>query len=158
MEETRIQYNTAVLSKKKGFNIPVPAYYSQEGKLIINFEDSGYNESEYYFDANSFNENWNDGRRVNDVNNSCYGCNKGSYKPVYSAPTQSLLQKFLREVHNIHIEINLGHDQLHIWYDFHLYKIEKSYNYTPIGQSESELKTYEAALEQALITGLNLIK
>lgn len=83
-----ISWETAKLAKEKGFNIPVSRYYRDE-KLIVNFEDSGCNEESYYFDADSLNENWNDGRVVNKDNNSCWGCTKGSYLTVNSAPNQS---------------------------------------------------------------------
>ena len=75
------------------------------------------------------------------------------YKPV-PAPTQSLLQTWLRRVHNV--IINVGYHEFGVkqdngWY----YSIGKSNGGAWInGKSE----TYEESLELGLIDGLNLIK
>jgi len=74
-----------------------------------------------------------------------------------NAPTQSLLQKWLREVHNIHIQVHFINNSylLKIKYfekesivDFNI----KNYRY------KTRYKTYEEALEVALLEALKLIK
>lgn len=81
-----------------------------------------------------------------------------------AAPTQSLLQKWLREVHDIHIEIRNYQE-----YDkdnyAHTLNFTKNANYkneegNKIGQiiSRKYFDTYEEALEQGLFEGLKLIK
>lgn len=75
-------------------------------------------------------------------------------KPPIDAPTQSLLQRWLREVHKIYVDVEsvlVG-----------LYKIEficnnyqvLEFSRKRIGQS----KTYEEALEEGLKSALKLIK
>jgi hypothetical protein len=74
-----------------------------------------------------------------------------------SAPTQSLAQKWLREKHNIHVEIykipvtnegNMYGCYVCRWID----RIQSNSIY------ESYFKTYEEALEEGLKQGLMLIK
>lgn len=68
------------------------------------------------------------------------------------APTQSLLQKWLREVHNIDITISL------VANDYGFY-IHKDRNYTNKGENYGiSGVTYEEALEVGLFEGLKLIE
>ena len=83
MEEQLISFDTAKLAKEKGFNIPCENFYIEyiddDVADLFNYEEqrgSGY--AELYRNNQEF---------------------------KYSAPTQSLLQKWLREVHSIHIEV-----------------------------------------------------
>lgn len=62
------------------------------------------------------------------------------YPEGYSIPTQSLAQKWLREVHNI---------------DVLIYKVEKKYT---TEYCSKHYNTYEQALEEALQEALKLIK
>lgn len=69
-----------------------------------------------------------------------------------SAPTQSLLQKWLREVHNIDITLALVANS----YGFY---IHNNRNYTNKGENYGiSGNTYEQALEKGLQEGLKLIK
>lgn len=82
------------------------------------------------------------------------------YSDVISAPTQSLLQKWLREIHNLHICIELESNAWH-------YIIKECYQ-TYDKRKESDIindewymidfDTYEDALETALQEALKLIK
>ncbi len=150
MKEELVTKETAVLAKEKGFNWDTTHYYRNE-KLITNFDDSGCNESVYYFDADSFYENWNDGRVINDSNNSCWGCTKSSYADVYSAPTQSLLAKWLREVHNIHVTSNYIYTTK--IYSGLVRSYNKGYRVNTVGFGKNY--TYEQALEEGLKLALN---
>ena len=73
-----------------------------------------------------------------------------SSKPTIYAPTQSLLQKWLREVHNIDISIS---PSLEKWYYYTIYL-----NKICMDDNEQPLKTYEQAIEEALQEALKLIK
>ncbi len=69
----------------------------------------------------------------------------------WSAPTQSLLQKWLREIHNLHIMIIPYNNKFIISLLF----LDKNGSNTNF---DEEYNTYELALEQGLIEGLKLIK
>lgn len=155
MEDTIIQYNTAVLAKNKNFNIPTQRYYNSNKGLIVNYEDSGCNEREYYFDADDFYENWNDNRVVSKNNETCYGCRQNNYySEVYSAPTQSILQKWLREVYNLHIDIRTN---IFAEGKYFLYIMENKEPYYTKWNSNTYYDTYEQALEEGLYNALKLI-
>jgi hypothetical protein len=66
----------------------------------------------------------------------------------YSAPTQSLLQKWLRDAHNIHLEssLTMGFE--------HSFTCYQGLNY----EGDTDDASYEKALEEGLLMGLNLIK
>ena len=74
--------------------------------------------------------------------------NPDSIEENYSAPTQSLLQRWLRETHNTHITIRCKRTDLSLdgfWY--------------VINSLESKMfNTYEQALEEGLYEALKLIK
>ena len=67
----------------------------------------------------------------------------------YKAPTQSLLQKWLREKHDIHIETEYKWEYNH--YVFHIGRVGK------IVRGLKGFKTYEEALEKGLQEALKLI-
>lgn len=77
--------------------------------------------------------------------------NHNQYRNNVSIPTQSLLQKWLREEHGI---IVLVEDECHpeIWV-FNVKSKNVNNHYC-----EKSYKTYEEALEKALLEGLKLIK
>jgi len=73
-------------------------------------------------------------------------------------PNQSYLQKWLRDVHNIHVEIYLGHDEDSVWYNLDIYKIEKGYIFEPFNMDDIDDNTYEETLEKGLQEALKTIK
>lgn len=79
------------------------------------------------------------------------------FPDVVSAPTQSLLQKWLREIHNIYVESHYfhGYDEDRFYYEI---KIKSNENYLGNQDSDDNIYTYEQALELGLQEGLNLIK
>ena len=129
MQEELISFETAKLAKKKGFK-----------------------ESCEYAYVNDFEEEWN----LEDIeyNDGCVFNNK--FHNECSAPTQSLLQRWLREKHNIHLVC--------WWYD------KENKFYTEIGRKDGEairvqignitklFDTYEQALESGLLEALKLVK
>lgn len=71
----------------------------------------------------------------------------------YAACTQSLLQKWLRDVHNIHIRIDFEKIEYKPWYfSYHVKPKSKLY------VSDETFNTYEEALESALRTILIQLK
>jgi len=66
--------------------------------------------------------------------------------------TQSLLQKYLREVHNINVLVEVGWKDGKFIYGYSLWVGFKDNFY------EEKYNTYEEALQEGLIRGLNLIK
>ncbi len=71
-----------------------------------------------------------------------------------SAPTQSLLQKWLREVHNIHVNVSYG-----LTFTFKINGDLKGNDYVDYSNIEEYWsRTYEEALEKGLIEGLKLIE
>jgi hypothetical protein len=74
MQEVKISFSTAVLAKKKGFELPCRDWYNFSGLLIKDSQTYEYPSNDKRF-------------------------------PSYSAPTQALLQKWLRDEHKIHAEV-----------------------------------------------------
>ena len=78
-------------------------------------------------------------------------------KEWYERPTQSVLQKWLREVHNIHFEIKPIFDVKDNLKPYHISVIKnpsgKDFEYEIVGS----LDTYEEALEIGLQKALKLI-
>ena len=148
MKEQIISFETAKLAKEKGFNIQCINYYFEDGEFRENTltGTNGYYGDEYLFTFNEFLENWNNKWLTKKNGDRCFGCNKTKgYFETYSAPTQSLLQKWLREKCNIHITI---------WYNelTEKYRID-----TPENLDGIEYSTYEQALGKGLYEALKLI-
>ena len=161
MEEQLISFKTAKLAKEKDFNILQHSYYFEDGEFKENSlkGTNGYYGEEYEFNLSEFNENWNDKWLTKKTGDRCFGCSKQKgYLETFSAPTQSLLQKWLREVHNIEIYV-------------HKFKPNGAYpkGYycvsRPLIHYSNEMKdwiftnfkTYEEALEVGLQEGLKLL-
>ena len=140
MKEQLIEFETAKLAKEKGFNLYSQGWYGcddpMEGKpnkfFIRNFAT------------------WEEFGEEDSQEGT----------EIYSAPTQSLLQKWLREEVNIHIEIQLGHDEDNRWFNVYLYNAELGYDYNPIESKVDDIDgqpTYEDALEIGLMEALRQI-
>lgn len=137
MNEQLISFETAKLAKEKGFDIPCQWAFGKNGEEPINF-------NEYHYEFSK--------------DNLIHGDNFNFYKGVYrniSAPTQSLLQKWLFETHKLYVEVRLthGHDKVHFYpiiYDCNVHRPkEKSmydlYNYNYIPE-----EAFEKGLQEAL--------
>ena len=128
MEEQLITFETAQLAKEKRFNWKVLYHCSEKG----------------------IGEEWKDGHKGRDVNFN----NRWTYK-CYSAPTQSLLQKWLREVHSIDVEPRLANQEFKKSYYFAIHKYieyREQLHHTNI-----RYDSYEQALEYGLLEALKLI-
>ena len=138
MEDTLIEYNTAVLAKKKGFGENCNAWYFINSELII--EKCSHDQ----FGIGGF-----------------------------LAPTQSLLAKWLREVHNIEVGVmrytysgGIYQGRKYMWYvdqydPKYNHEIEEDDNYWILNERQSqgyEFNTYEQAYEKGLQEALKLIK
>ena len=125
MDEQLISFETAKLAKEKGFKIPTPVMYKGNEKSYGHNNEWGIDEQRLDGKFPYRNQQW------------------------YSIPTQSLLAKWLREEHNIHLiaykNINIdGYDWCFITTD----------GITNI----NSYKTYEEAYEIGLQEALKLIK
>lgn len=156
MKEEFITFETAKLAKEKGFNIPVLEYICIHGVFQCINESTYYEEGDGYRCLNNLG-----GPILQDYNNieidsdyagqgPCFY--DGQDRSIYSAPTQSLLQRWLREKHKINISMISGSNATNLWYS----EISTAYKY-PIKSDGSKIFTYEEALEDALIKALNLI-
>lgn len=145
MEDTLIEFSTAKLAKDKGFKeLCFAAFhkdnsgdYSKKGY----FESGIISQSEYFkFPTMS--------------NGDKIAVLQKDYIHTILRPTQSLLQKYLREVHKIDVEAPL------------VYKLNTREYLVRIYKNNTEIilptfhyyKSYEEALEIALYQALNLIK
>lgn len=86
MKEQLISFETAKLAKEKGFNIPDMCWYESNNRHTKGILNS-YNliEERHWADI--------------EVKSNHYG------QRIYTAPTQALLQKWLRENHEIYIQV-----------------------------------------------------
>jgi len=148
MEDTLITFETAKLAKEKGFKEYCFSYYDLKGTKKDNYLENGSStDVEFRVDLEDLLDNWNKG-----------------IQNTYSAPTQSLLAKWLREVHKIHITVDPiynkeGTEVEH--YEFMVFTNNKSKTNALLDRlngSYDKYKTYEQALEEGLQTALNLIK
>jgi len=142
MKEELILFETAKLAKEKGFGKNTYSFYLECKEKAKLFEHKRY-------------QNYNDYDYVKTWRNS-------PYDDITSAPTQSLLQKWLREKHHLHIMIDFitsAHDIK--W----LYEITLCMNANSQSNNDIEdihimnegFDSYEEALEKGLEKTLNLI-
>lgn len=151
MQEELISFETAKLAEEKGFNIKqlkgfwLNSKFNKDGDEIDWLRPIKDSEILELRDSNKF-ETGN---------------------PFIFRPTQSLLQKWLREVHNIHIEIHYGKDKTTVWFTPKLFSLIKGKDgdsedyYDELYEELVELEqedSYEKALEIGLQEALKLIK
>ena len=128
MEETLISFDTAVLAKKKGFKESCKHCYREDGFLY----------SPRISGSEIMHSNILDG-------DNC------------SAPTQGLLQKWLREVHNMYVTAmpSYGDNGKNKKCFFEIFKERRLKQY---GDIYSYFPTYEETLEVGLQEALKLIE
>ena len=129
MKEKLITFETAELAKEKGFDELIKTLYITDrgNTRLAKANNSGRTNSNYI--------------------------EREDYK-VYSAPTQSLLQKWLREVHEIHININTFYFEDLEKYGYEVEDIIHKDGWVVMSNTAG---TYEEALEKGLQEGLKLI-
>ena len=144
MKDTRITFETAKLAKEKGFNERVHYFYKVRSendielygctrKQLVGFKGH----VPIYHKVRDYHTN------KEKLNAKLYRC---------SAPTQSLLSKWLREKYDIDVIINTYRNQNQKYYKYFI--SEKSKN---IIKSEENYNTYEDALEIGLQEALKSI-
>lgn len=146
MEEDLVIFETAKLAKEKGFNIEGQVVFDlKNDNKIVNFKDiaiqefiedceTGYRDKGLYY--------FKDGIKRTDYNED-----DGYY---LLAPTQALLQKWLREVHNIEIAVQ--------WFDNCYIKAVAKKPFKANTYRVEGFQTYEEALEVGLQEALKLIE
>jgi hypothetical protein len=130
MKDELISFGTAKLAKKKKFNEWCDTYFD-----VDKFSRIGSD-----FDVDKF---------------SRIGSDYGNSFPdiLYYQPSQSLLQRWLREVHNIHVEVTSNFVTIDAFK-----KHRKWYVYVQDEEIEALFDSYEQALETGLFKALKLIK
>jgi len=142
MKEELITFETAKLAKERGFKFTYP------DKLSSEYYEPNF--MRYYYHRRS--EKYTPlGDYYTDVNQNIqqYG---GSGNPTVDAPTQALLQKWLREVHNI-VVLPYLYDSARE--DIFSFSIIRRINNL---KSDTPYVGYEKALEIGLQESLKLIK
>jgi hypothetical protein len=139
MEEIYISFETSKLAKEKGFEELCFYHYTKQGKLIEpHLENGSSTDVEFNVELNELLENHN-------------------YKhwDKYSAPTQSLLQKWLREKHGAYVEVSINTEYKYNIIIF--FKGEFIYIRDNKNNEVSQYNKYEEALEEGLYEALKLI-
>jgi hypothetical protein len=143
MKEEIIKFQTAKLAKEKGFN---NLDYSKYFYTNLRSKMFGIDEENRTYPI------VNKSKKLYTV-----GCDLALYlKNIIEAPTQSLLQKWLREKHNIIVLLEPVLGFSHIEFSMSIYTKKNIFSLTKFHVSSN--KTYEEALEAGLIEGLKLIK
>lgn len=127
MKDELISFETAKLAKEKGFHERVIYYYIDSTKCVDRIAPGAHSHLH--------------------VSNKKEG--------YHSAPTQSLLQRWLRDVHNLHLEPKLANQESKKSYYYGVYKWEKYRAY--IKGTSKRFNTYEQALEEGLQEALKLV-
>jgi hypothetical protein len=140
MKDERITLETAKLAKVKNFNIRINGSYVE---YLVDKTDPEYPEGggafsmkkgEVEFDSDPFINNGD-----SDYSNELY--------EIYAAPTQSLLVRWLREVHNIQVYCySSTKNGEGIYRDYVVHVNEISIN----DARDEEFQTYEEAMEAGL--------
>ena len=146
MEEI-VSFKTAKLAKEKGFNLGASMYY--ENSLTESIDEENGKSGPFGWEKGEI--NLQSGFMINN-NKLCDTTNKSWY--IASAPSQSSLQKWLREIHNIDVWAhpfvfrNSLPDES---YSYNLYKDDV------FVMDCTDLLDFEIALEEGLQKALDLI-
>lgn len=144
MEESIITFETAKLAKEIGYMSGGETSYTQY-HTNYNYDDDPNHPESHKKDEVRFENRW---YHVNSLE-------KGDFSnenfTIYETPTQSLLQKWLREKHGIDLWIIPVVNGFNKWYEIRAINIE-------IKISALRFDYYEEALEEALHQALLLIK
>jgi hypothetical protein len=137
MKEQLITFDTAVLAKEKGFDLDVCCFYDVDGihkdyhLTFRNYNGIKWSGSENHIDI---------GKKVN----------------FYSAPSQSILQRWIRE--NFHLHITIFSSSQESWM-FKITKLHESLSQHDENDKSygEDFNSYEDALEQGLKNSLEKI-
>lgn len=137
MKEQRINLETALLAKEKGFDEFCRSCFDESGK------QSGFTGYDYMKEHNT-----NSKVHFIDTDSEEFE----NPKIVCTAPTQSLLQKWLREKHNISVEVSRCNNN---WL---LELVKVNYSEYIDEKYENSFSIFEDALELGLQEALKIIK
>ena len=132
MTEQLISFETAKLAKEKGFKIPTKVMYKGNEKSYGHNNEWGIDEQRLDGKFPYTNQQW------------------------YSIPTQSFLQKWLREKHKIHIYL-FPLDNGKWGFENNSILTNLDYIFVNYMYKGKEYNSYEEALEFALLGALKLI-
>ena len=138
LEEKLISFETAILAKEKGFKNTCDWFVNKDNEYIFMPDFLYPNNSEFSHNSEEDPEvvEWEE-----------------LMNTLALAPTQSLLQKWFREVHEISIKIDDYYTNSRVKFDYNVCELGSQEN-NPVGIFE----TYEEALETGLQEALKLIK
>ncbi len=137
MQEQLVSKETAILAREKGYNF-YSKYFHTDSFGLCYIDESG----EFLYNTEGHHQ---------------YDCNGDfSFGERYYAPTQSLLQRWLREVHNIHISVgNIYND----WSKWSFAVVVKNKGIIISFRNDKNIfNSYEEALEIGLLKALKLIE
>jgi len=158
MTEQLVSFETTKLAKEKGFSVGTfgcLVHYKTENK---HHEDGTSGPFGWKKDEMTFDKSYvvNGRADLGDLSNSSYDC--------YELPTQSLLQKWLREKHKISVELSSSDLD---GYNYEVVLLKKQFEHLIIDNRKSDnmfentisinFNTYEEALEKGLQEALKLI-
>lgn len=136
MKEQLVNFEIAKLAKEKGFDEETYAFYNSANDLINPLQSHKGNEHVNHIILSKYNSS------------KAYDSLTRKDATIYAAPTQSLLQKWLRDVHNIIVFINPYPTT---------YACVVEYNKRGAKYGTDLYDTYEEALEKGLIFALKII-
>ena len=138
LKERLISFETAILAKEKGFKNACDGFVNKDNEYIFMPDLLYPNNSEFSYNPEEDPEviEWEE-----------------MMKTLALAPTQSLLQKWLREVHEISIKIDDYYTNSRVRFDYNVCELGSQED-NPVGIFE----TYEEALDAGLYQALKLIK
>ena len=136
MEEQRISFKTAKLAKEKGFDLETSYFYTKPNSKMFGIDEKG---RAYH---------------IKNTAKKIYMCGEEAtlnIENVYVAPTQSLLQKWLREKYDILVETQFDT----VSFGYRIFNPFKTTDYF----TEWKYETWEfgEALEEALYQALLLL-
>ena len=143
--EDYVSFETAKLLKEKGFDEPCYQYYLTTKTLHTTFHDRVHVEEEPFFNSSGLNG-------LYEVSN------KTLFEDICSAPTLQMAMKWLREVHNLFIEIQYAtalFSQPHTTIYFRIYYMSLDYSTSgkdmlPDDYIREYYNSYEEACEAAI--------
>jgi hypothetical protein len=147
MKEELITFETAKLAKEKGFQLGSKRAYVKY-KVDYNYDNNPYHVESYKKgDTDLFHDFYmmNGKEGLGDLSNENYD--------LFEAPTQSLLQKWLRKKHNIDIDICPGWNSGKRIYECLIHQGSKD-KYIELSIKDDLAGSYELIYEEALETGL----
>lgn len=154
IKEANVSFEVAKLLKEKGFNVPTEMVWYEHipSCNVVHEREAGSKKLDYfYWDENTERNSF----YTNDTNEN--GMPVYITGKVYSAPTQQMAMKWLRE-HGLHVNVSISYDcsvdadgnEVDRW-TFYMFEICSSFSGNLIYTEEvNEYDSYEEAVEAAL--------